>query len=225
MSFLKIENVTKYFGGVAALKNLSLSIEKGDLNVIIGPNGSGKTTLFNLITGYLKPTSGHIFCEGMDVTKMDAYKIARLGICRKFQGPNIFGSLNVSDNLRVAAVSEDKVVGLFRGKDESEIKSKLADMLDFVNLNDKKHIIASSLSHGQKQWLEIAITLIKKPKLLLLDEPTSGMTSSETSQTVKLIKDISSIMTCIVIEHDVDFIKAIGGKITVLNRGELLVKG
>ncbi|MHB8277002.1 MAG: urea ABC transporter ATP-binding protein UrtD [Candidatus Humimicrobiaceae bacterium] len=222
---LEIKNLTKSFGGLDAVKNLSLSIEDGELRCIIGPNGSGKTTLFNLITGHFRPTSGQIIFIGQDITKMKIPSISRLGICRKFQSPNIFGDLLVSDNLRVAAISELKILSLFKKKDDSITNSEIERILDLIGLSHKSDWCASSLSHGEKQWLEIGMVLIKKPKIILLDEPTAGMTSYETTKTAELIKNISSSLTCIVIEHDVDFIRSIGGKVTVLNRGEFLAEG
>lgn len=225
MAFLDIEHLTKYFGGIVALENLSLSIEEGELHVIIGPNGSGKTTLFNLITGSFKPTSGRIVFKGLDLTRMTVPSISRLGICRKFQGANVFEDLSVSDNLRVACISEHKILSLFERKDDYIINPEIEKILDLIGLSHKSNWLTSSLSHGEKQWLEIGMTLIKKPALTLMDEPTGGMTSYETGKTVELVKGISSTTTCIVIEHDVDFVRAIGGKTTVLNKGKLLAQG
>ncbi len=222
---LEIKNVTKKFGGLVALKNLCFSIEEGELQCIIGPNGSGKTTLFNLITGQFKPTEGRVIFGGKDITKTGIASISSMGLCRKFQNPNVFEELLVSDNLRVAAISERRIAGMFRKKDDAAVNAEIDKILDSIGLTQKRDWYAASLSHGEKQWLEIGMVLIKKPKLILLDEPTAGMTSQETSKTVEIIKNIGSEYTCIVIEHDLDFIREIGGKITVLNRGEFLAEG
>ena len=222
---LEVKNITKNFQGIVAIKNLSLSINEGELRCIIGPNGSGKTTLFNLITGHFKPTCGQVLFDGQDITGMNIPDTSSLGICRKFQNPNIFGDLLVSDNLRVAAISEHKISSLFKKKEDSLIDREVERILELIGLKNKSDWFAASLSHGEKQWLEIGMVLIKKPKIVLLDEPTAGMTSQETRKTAELIKGIGSDVTCIVIEHDLDFIRSIGGKITVLNRGEFLAEG
>lgn len=223
---LEIKNITKSFQGLTAIKNLSLSFKEGELRCIIGPNGSGKTTLFNLITGHFPVTSGQIIYDGKDITKMSVHAISRLGICRKFQNPNIFGSLSVRDNLRIAAISDQKIISFFQKQNGGlSVDAEIDEILDLIELKSKQDWIASSLSHGEKQWLEIGMTLIKKPKMILLDEPTAGMTSQETSKTSRLIQNIGSKTTCIVIEHDLDFVKSLNSTITVLNRGEFLAEG
>jgi urea transport system ATP-binding protein len=222
---LEVKNVTKSFYGMVAINNLSLDFEEGQLRCIIGPNGSGKTTLFNLITGYFQPTSGKVVYDGKDITKMSTSQISRLGTCRKFQNPNIFGDLTVEDNLRVAAISENSLMSFLRKSSDDEVLEQIDDVLQTIELSGKREWRAESLSHGEKQWLEIGMVLIKKPRIILLDEPTAGMTSSETSKTSELIRNISSSTTCIVIEHDLDFIRSLNGRVTVLNRGELLAEG
>ncbi len=223
---LEVKNLTKKFGGMVAIKELSLSFEEGNIRCIIGPNGSGKTTLFNLITSYYKPTSGQVFFEGQDITNMPVPAISKLGICRKFQQPSTFEELPVSDNLKVAAISEHKILSLLkRQPDLLSIENEIERVLELIGLKHKSDWLASSLSHGEKQWLEIGMVLIKNPKIILLDEPTAGMTSHETSETAELIKGIGSDITCVIVEHDLDFIRSIGGKITVLNRGQILAEG
>ena len=222
---LEIKNVTKSFYGMTAINDLSLDFEEGQLRCIIGPNGSGKTTLFNLITGHFQPTSGKVIYDGKDITNMSISQISRLGTCRKFQNPNIFGDLTVEDNLRVAAVSENSLVSFLRKSNDDEVMERIGDVLRTIELSDKRGWRAESLSHGEKQWLEIGMVLIKRPRIILLDEPTAGMTSSETCKTSELIRNISSGTTCIVIEHDLDFIRSLNGRVTVLNRGEFLAEG
>lgn len=223
--FLEIRDVSKHFDGMKALDHLSLGFEKGELRCIIGPNGSGKSTLFNLITGYYTPTSGQIFFEGKRITSLPAYKIGRMGICRKFQNPNIFEEMTVKDNLKVAAISENKLIHFFRKKEDKQIEEAIRQTLKRIELLDKQNWIAGSLSHGEKQWLEIGMVLIKRPQIILLDEPTAGMTRQETAKTSALIRSIGHTATVIVIEHDLDFIRSLNGKITVLNRGVFLAEG
>lgn len=222
---LEIKNLSKSFDGMVAIRGLSLSFPKGELRCIIGPNGSGKTTLFNLITGHLTPTSGSIVYDGQEITHMPVHKIAGLGICRKFQNPNVFGEISVEDNLRVAAIGQQKLRSLFRRTDEQELNQEIDRILTKIELREKRDWAAESLSHGQKQWLEIGMVLIKKPKMILLDEPTAGMTSHETAITSELIRQISSETTVVVIEHDLDFIRSLQGRVTVLNRGDFLAEG
>lgn len=222
---LEIKNVTKSFDGMTAINNLSLSFKEGELRCIIGPNGSGKTTLFNLITGYFPVTSGQIIYEGKSIEKLSVPAISRLGICRKFQNPNVFGELSVEDNLKVAVGGYEKISDLFRKKDETQLNAEVDAILKTIELEEKRHWLAQSLSHGEKQWLEIGMVLIKKPKIVMLDEPTAGMTSQETAKTSQLIRKIGSNTTCIVIEHDLDFIRSLNGRVTVLNRGQLLAEG
>jgi urea transport system ATP-binding protein len=224
-TILEIKNITKNFGGMTAIKNLSLSFREGELRCIIGPNGSGKTTLFNLITGYFPPTSGRVVYSGYDITRLSIAKISREGISRKFQNPNVFGELSVNDNLRVAAISYKKIYQFFKRIDEKEIDEEIKKVLETIELSHKHDWLAGSLSHGEKQWLEIGMVLIKHPRIVLLDEPTAGMTSQETAKTSELIKNISASTTCLVIEHDIDFIRSLCGLITVLNHGELLAEG
>ena len=222
---LEIKNLSKSFDGMVAIRDLSLSFPKGELRCIIGPNGSGKTTLFNLITGHLSPSGGSIIYDGQEITNMPVHKIAGLGICRKFQNPNVFGELTVEDNLRVAAIGQQKIRRLFRRTDQQQLKEDIDRILTMIELQEKSHWAAESLSHGQKQWLEIGMVLIKKPKMILLDEPTAGMPSHETAKTAELIRQISSETTVVVIEHDLDFIRSLHGRVTVLNRGDFLAEG
>jgi len=222
---LEIDHVTKSFDGMTAVSDLSLSFDEGELHCIIGPNGSGKTTLFNLITGYFPLTSGRIRFEGKTISNLPAHKICRLGICRKFQNPNIFEDLSVEDNIRVAIISEHKIKDLLKKQDMKEADTQIEDILDTIQLTEKRKLGAASLSHGEKQWLEIGMVLSKMPHIVLLDEPTAGLTSMETSKTSELIRNISKRTTCIVIEHDLDFIRSLNCKITVLNRGKFLAEG
>lgn len=222
---LEIKNLTKRFDGMTAIKELSLSFPEEQLHCVICPNGSGKTTLFNLITGYYPPTSGQILYEGKDITQLPIHTISRMGICRKFQNPNVFGELSVEDNLTVSGIGNQPIRSLFRKMDEGDLHAEIGRTLEMIQLSHKRGWMAAALSHGEKQWLEIGMVLIKHPRIILLDEPTAGMTSQETAKTSRLIRDICAAATVIVIEHDLDFIRSLGGHVTVLNRGEYLAEG
>lgn len=225
---LATKNLTKKFGGLTPTNNLSLKIMEGQIHCIIGPNGAGKSTLFNLITGFLKPTSGEIWFMDKKISNLPPHKICQLGIGRKFQVPSVFYGVTVEDNLLMAASGKNKFFKSFQ-RDSQTAKDLVVNVLDWIGLTEKLHMNAEMLSHGEKQWLEIGMVLANEPKLILLDEPTAGMTNEETSSTVRLIKSIAEHVTVVVIEHDMSFIRNIAacerGKITVLNQGALLTEG
>jgi urea transport system ATP-binding protein len=223
-TILKVEAVTKYFGGHKAIDNLSLGVRTGELRCIIGPNGSGKTTLFNLITGKLKPNNGKIVFKGENITGLEVAEICRRGIGRKFQVPNIFGEMSVIDNLVLAASGKNKFFTLLTNNSRKSTKAEIEDILERIRLTDKRNEKADSLSHGQRQWLEIGMVLVNKPDLILLDEPTAGMTIQETHQTSEIVRSLSGAVTIIVIEHDLIFVRDIGGDVTVLYRGAILAE-
>ncbi len=221
---LRTVNLSKRFGGLVAIDDLNFQITHKELHCIIGPNGAGKSTLFNLITGYIYPSSGQIFFNGAKLGHKNPNRICRLGIGRKFQVPNIFPSLTVDENLRLALHGKRGALTLFKGggqNDDQEVKNILSE----IGLVEKRMEIADVLSHGEKQWLEIGMVLINKPELVLLDEPTAGMSPEETSHTAKLIKMISNRVTVVVIEHDLKFIREIAHNVTVLHRGGKLAEG
>ncbi len=223
-AILEIQNLSKHFGGLLAINKLSLSIEAGELRCIIGPNGAGKTTLFGLISGKIKPDEGQIVFKGQALNRLSTQQISRLGIGRKFQSPTIFGNLSVLANLQVAARGKASWGDLIFSRGQS-IAGRLEDILETIQLTEKRRQPAQSLSHGEKQWLEIGMVLASQPSLLLLDEPTAGMTPAETHQTAQLIRHISGHMTTVVIEHDLKFIREIGQTVTVLQHGSLLAQG
>ncbi len=222
---LETRNLTKQFGGVVAVNELNYAVEEGELRCLIGTNGAGKTTLFNLVTGALKPTSGEVYFRGVNITGLSPHQICRMGIGRKFQSPNIFQELSVSDNIRVAAQGKSGFLGLALHAYDETFEDQLPTLLKSIRLYEKKDLRASSLSHGQQQWLEIGMVLANRPSLLLLDEPTAGMTMAETRETVGLIRDISAGMTTIVIEHDIGFVREIAETVTVMYRGRVLAEG
>ncbi|MFN8454486.1 MAG: ATP-binding cassette domain-containing protein [Anaerolineae bacterium] len=223
-AILEIQNLSKHFGGLLALNKLSLSIEAGELRCIIGPNGAGKTTLFGLISGKIKPDEGQIVFKGQALNRLSTQQISRLGIGRKFQSPTIFGNLSVLANLQVAARGKASLSDLIFSGGQN-VSAKLEEILETIQLTEKCWQPAQLLSHGEKQWLEIGMVLASQPSLLLLDEPTAGMTPAETHQTAQLIRYISGQMTTIVIEHDLKFIREIGQTVTVLQHGSLLAQG
>jgi urea transport system ATP-binding protein len=225
MAILELQQLTKHFGGLTAINNLSLSIDEGELRCIIGPNGAGKSTLFGLISGKIKPDGGQIVFKGQTLNLLPVQQISRLGIGRKFQSPTIFGDLPVLTNLQVAWHGKASTRDLLLPRRKGESAVIIEEVLNTIELQDKRHLPAQSLSHGEKQWLEIGMVLVSRPVLLLLDEPTAGMTPAETHKTAQLIQRIAREMTTIVIEHDLKFIREIGQIVTVLQHGSLLAQG
>jgi len=224
MAILEVQNVRKAFGGLMAIDNLSLSIEPGELRCVIGPNGAGKTTLFGLISGSLRPDSGRLLFDQRVLNGLSISQISRLGIGRKFQSPTLFENLTVLENLQVAAQAGQSLRQLaFASGPRTD--EQVVEILDIIELREKRDQAALALSHGEKQWLEIGMVLASRPKLLLLDEPTAGMTPVETHQTAQLIRRISRQTTTVVIEHDLKFIREIGTLVTVLYYGSVLAQG
>ena len=221
MSFLELHSVTKRFGGLKAVNDFSLSLEKGSLTALIGPNGCGKSTIFNLISGTFAPTSGTIYFNGIDVTPLSAEKIAQMGVGRKFQVPAIFSELTVSQNLKLPTLQSKTA------RSRKDAQKPLAEIMSLIRLSEKSDLIADQLSHGEKQWLEIGMILAQSPKLILLDEPTAGMTLTETIATAELIKKINTDgdVTVLVIEHDIGFIEQLQCPLTVMARGSILKSG
>ena len=204
---LKLSGIVKNFGGIVALDGVDLSIESGSLTCIIGPNGCGKTTLFNLITGAFPPTAGNIHYEDREITGLPAYQIARRGIARKFQVPGIYPSLTVAENFEVAAAARTSVARMLLGGAGSGTARQ--DVFKLTNLTGRALVSAAELAHGEKQWLEIGMLMTCDPKLILLDEPTAGMTLAETQRTADLILRINRERgkTILVIEHDMHFVR------------------
>ena len=225
MKILETKNVAKHFGGLVAVDNVTFSLEEGELRSLIGPNGAGKTTFFNLITGHLQADEGQILFRGGDISNQTVNLRARLGIGRKFQSPTVFDELTVFDNIRVATRGSSNPFSLFFARSDPGFDEYAQQLLGKVHLNNKRFWPASKLSHGERQWLEIAMVLGGKPQLLLLDEPTAGMTPVETRQTAHLLKGIASETSTIVIEHDLKFVREIASKITVLHKGAVLAEG
>ncbi|RJF96997.1 urea ABC transporter ATP-binding protein UrtD [Noviherbaspirillum cavernae] len=224
-SILSIENLTVSFDGVKAVDNLSLDIETGELRVIIGPNGAGKTTLLDMICGKTKPTQGQVRFMGKDLAKLTEHEIVRAGVGRKFQTPSVYEDLSVLENFEVSIPRGRDVFGSLFFRRDKEASDRIAEIAAQVFLDRHLQTKAGQLSHGQKQWLEIGMLLIQDAVLLLLDEPVAGMSPREREQTADLLKRIALRKSLIVIEHDMDFVKSIARKVTVLHQGRLLSEG
>lgn len=223
---LELHNLTVSFDGFVAVDHVNLSVEDGEKRVIIGPNGAGKTTIIDMITGKTKPTEGEILLNGVNIAGKEPYEISdRYNIGRKFQGPNVFDDMTVYENLETALCGYSSIISSFLYRRTKKIKNYLDTILEEINLVEQKNMRPCFLSHGQKQWLEIGMVLVQDPKIITLDEPAAGMTDSETFKTGEMIKTIMKDKTMIVVEHDMDFIKQIAEKVTVLNQGKVLSEG
>jgi urea transport system ATP-binding protein len=226
-ALLYLDGVTVSFDGFKALNELSFVIELGEMRAIIGPNGAGKTTMMDVVTGKTRPDEGDVFFqEGTyDLSKLDETQIAELGIGRKFQKPTVFDMHTVEDNLLLALKNDRRVRATLLWESSSEQEGRIEALLETVRLKALRARVAGSLSHGQKQWLEIGMLLAQEPKLLLVDEPVAGMTDAETQQTAELLKEINKTKTVVVVEHDMHFVRELGVKVTCLHEGSVLAEG
>jgi urea transport system ATP-binding protein len=225
-ALLYLDGLSVSFDGFRALNKLSLAVEPGEMRAIIGPNGAGKTTMMDVVTGKTRPDEGDVYFDGAhDLTKLDETEIAELGIGRKFQKPTVFDSHSVEDNILLALKSDRRVRTTLWWKDNAEDAGRIDGILETIRLSSVRHRMAGSLSHGQKQWLEIGMLLAQDPKLLLVDEPVAGMTDAETRQTAELLKEINRDRTVVVVEHDMAFVRDLGVKVTVLHEGAVIAEG
>ncbi len=223
---LYLEDVTVSFDGFKAINQLSLDIAPGELRCIIGPNGAGKTTMMDIITGKTRPDSGTVFFGStMDLLRYTEPQIAQLGIGRKFQQPTVFEQLTVFENLELALKTHKGVRASMFFRLDSAQRDRLADVLLTIHLSADVARLAGTLSHGQKQWLEIGMLLMQDPKLLLLDEPVAGMTDEETERTAELFLSLKGKHSLLVVEHDMSFINTISDIVTVLCDGSVLAQG
>jgi len=222
---LAIEDLTVSFDGFKAVDNLTMYIDKNELRVVIGPNGAGKTTVLDLICGKTKSTSGSIKFRNTELTKLSEHEIVRAGVGRKFQTPSIYENLSVYQNLEVSYPKGRGVWGSLFFKRSEEVVSQVKKIVDEIMLTDFLDMEAALLSHGQKQWLEIGMLLMQDPELLMLDEPVAGMSAKERDQTADLLNKICKNRSVIVIEHDMEFVKKIAHKVTVLHQGKILAEG
>jgi urea transport system ATP-binding protein len=223
---LYLEDVTVSFDGFKALNALSLTIERGELRCIIGPNGAGKTTLMDVITGKTRPDSGSAFFgQTFDLRRLPETEIAHLGIGRKFQKPTVFENHTVFENLELAMKADKRVRPTLFARLSPEQRELIDRTLATIRLEAARQRLAGSLSHGQKQWLEIGMLLVQEPELILLDEPVAGMTDAETARTAELILELAGSHSLVVVEHDMDFVGRIARKVTVLHEGAVLAEG
>jgi urea transport system ATP-binding protein len=226
-ALLYLDGISVSFDGFKALNELSFVIEPGEMRAIIGPNGAGKTTMMDVITGKTRPDDGDVFFEQgtHDLSKLDETEIAMLGIGRKFQKPTVFEMHTVEDNLLLALKNNRSVRATLLWQSSPPQEERIDQVLDIVRLKSLRARVAGSLSHGQKQWLEIGMLLAQEPKLLLVDEPVAGMTDVETRQTAELLREINRDKTVVVVEHDMTFVRDLGVKVTCLHEGSVLAEG
>ena len=225
-TLLYLDGVEVSFDGYRALRGLSLIVNPGEMLAIIGPNGAGKTTMMDVITGKTRPDRGDVLFEGkIDLTKRDEADIAQLGIGRKFQKPTVFDSQSVEDNILLALKSKRGVISNLFWAATPAIRQKVDEVLETIRLTSLRTRLAGSLSHGQKQWLEIGMLLAQDPKLLLVDEPAAGMTDAETAQTAILLKRIAQDHSVVVVEHDMGFVRDLDVRVTCLHEGAVLAEG
>jgi urea transport system ATP-binding protein len=225
-ALLYLDGVTVSFDGFRALNGLSFTIDPGEMRAIIGPNGAGKTTMMDVVTGKTRPQKGDVLFDGIHrLTDLYESDIAELGVGRKFQKPTVFESHTVEDNLRLALKADRRARAALRWRDSADEDARIDRLFETIRLTSARSRIAGSLSHGQKQWLEIGMLLAQEPKLLLVDEPVAGMTDAETHQTAELLKEINRDRTVVVVEHDMTFVRELGVKVTVLHEGTVIAEG
>jgi ABC-type uncharacterized transport system ATPase subunit len=214
---LELQNIAKHFGGLKAVDEVNMNIQKGELHCLIGPNGAGKSTIFKLIMGLYTPTNGKIWFKDHEITNLNTWKRARLGLSIKMQIPGVYAELSLRDNLRIAAQNYVS---------KHELQSEMDRLLNLVGIDNLGNPLVKNLSHGQQQWLEIAMALASKPDLLLLDEPVAGMGPEETEFTARIVKSLNDQgLTILFIDHDMDFVRQIAQKVTVLHYGKLFAEG
>jgi branched-chain amino acid transport system ATP-binding protein len=227
MSRLATEGLRKEFGGILAVADVDLSVEAGARQAIIGPNGAGKSTLFNLIAGELFPTRGEVYLDGLDITRLPVHKRANLGLGHTFQRNNLFSGLTVFQNVRLAVQHSQGVAGqLFKPAAQFEAVNRESDeLLKRVGLSEQRERPVHTLAYGQQRALEIALALAVRPKILLLDEPTAGMSPAETLEMVRLIERLPRSLTMLIVEHDMDVVFNLADRITVLHYGQVISEG
>ncbi len=222
---LTVEDLTVSFDGFKAVDGLNLYVDKNELRVVIGPNGAGKTTVLDLICGKTKATAGSIQFKGKELTKLAEHEIVRAGVGRKFQTPSIYENLTVFQNLEISFPRGRGVFGCLTFRRTPDVVERVQLIAEEIQLQDHLEMDAALLSHGQKQWLEIGMLLMQDPELLMLDEPVAGMSVKEREQTADLLNRICKGRSVIVIEHDMEFVKRIAHKVTVLHQGRILAEG
>jgi len=223
---LRTEGLTVRFGGLTALHNVCIAVQPGEIRAIIGPNGAGKSTFFNCLTGALRPTAGRIIFEGEDIAGLPPHRISQKAIARSYQITNILPGATVLENVRIAAQSRQHAWSLLRHyRSYTDVIDRAHAVLDAVGLRDDEDEVAANLSHGAQRNLEIGIALATAPKLLCLDEPTAGMSVTETHATVEQVRRIAQDLTILIVEHDMEVVMGLARIITVLHYGEVLAEG
>ncbi|AJY74929.1 urea ABC transporter ATP-binding protein UrtD [Paenibacillus beijingensis] len=225
-TILKCEDIMVEFDGFKAVQGMSLTLKRGELRFLIGPNGAGKTTMLDAICGKVRPSGGKVIFKGtIDVTRKKEHQIAEMGIGRKFQAPSIFPTLTVEENLEISVRQDRGVLATLFARMKPEQRERIDAGLAMIGLQDKGSWRAGSLSHGEKQWLEIGMMLLQEPEILLLDEPVAGMTDRETEKTGALLQTIAKDRSIVVVEHDMEFVRNFASKVTVMHEGKLLTEG
>lgn len=227
---LTVEGVDKSFDGFKAINDLNFYLSEGELRTVIGPNGAGKSTFMDLVTARTKPDRGKILYhrdngEDVDLTRVREHQVSQLGIGRKFQNPTVYRSHTVYDNLQLSLAGKRGLMSSLFFKETAENREKIHQVLDTIRLAAFKDILAGALSHGQKQWLEIGMLLVQDPKIMLIDEPAAGMSDEETDRTGELLLSLEGKHSLIVIEHDMEFVRQIARRVTVLHQGHVLKDG
>jgi branched-chain amino acid transport system ATP-binding protein len=225
-AILETRKLEKDFGGLQAVKDVDFVLRRGEIRSIIGPNGAGKTTFFNLLAGNLRPTAGSIIFKGRDISKAPQHRICRLGVTKSHQITSIFPKLSVWENVRLAAQMRFTHYNFWRHQNSlAEVNQVAERILAQVSLLEKRDQVAGNLPYGDQRYLEIGITLATRPEVLLLDEPTAGMTPAETNETVKLVQKLAEELTIVIVEHDMSVVMGISHLITVLHEGSVLAEG
>ena len=222
---LRVEDLTVSFDGFKAVDGLSLSVERNELRVIIGPNGAGKTTLLDMICGKTKPSAGRVLFNGRDLGRLNEYEIVRAGVGRKFQTPSVYEDLTVLENFEISLPRMHGLLQSLTFRRTPQVRARIDAMAEQVFLQQHLHRRAGQLSHGQKQWLEIGMLLAQDPKVLLVDEPVAGMTHAEMERTAELLRSLAGKHTIVVVEHDMEFVRSIARRVTVLHEGKVLADG
>jgi len=220
-----LDGLTVSFGGFKAVDSFSMTIDEGELRVVLGPNGAGKTTMMDLVSGKTAVTGGHVYLFGQEITNWPEHRIARAGIGRKFQIPSVFRDLSVRDNLRVAVSEEVGVLRNLRFGLRASETGRYREIVEVAGLEEIEDRRAGDLSHGQMQWLELGLLMAQNARVLLLDEPTAGMTQGETRKTSEIVNRLKGRHTLLVVEHDLSFVRAIAETVTVMHMGKFLAQG
>ena len=224
-TILEVQGLSAKVSGYTILDNLDFSMEENELRVLLGPNGAGKTTLIAMISGQFKPHSGRIRFDGQDITGQTPERIFQKGIGRKFQVPNMYETLSVYDNVMISLQGARRVFQNIFRRIAAEDNDRIWDILEFIVLADRANVPANTLSHGERQWLELGMLIASRPRLLLLDEPTTGMTEEGKHKTAELIEKIARDHTVLLVEHDMHIVRRIAKTVTVLHQGQRLAEG